>query len=134
MRETHLEIIRAACVKANPEKKDERDHVNFPCQDICTNGRDTYHDWNEQHGGGCAIGNEAAPLRLADVLLAIWKQAPANKTLITLESDGQFIVTSYDNAGKKICSGPSWKLSEDDLTAQSDETLEFLASLLGNKG
>jgi len=23
------------------------------CQDICTNNKDTYHEWNMAHGGKC---------------------------------------------------------------------------------
>lgn len=68
---------------------------------------------------------------LADILLAIYAVQPANKTLVTLECDGQFVITSYDNAGKLVQLGATWNLRRDNLEDQSLETIGFIGSILG---
>lgn len=70
------------------------------------------------------------PITLADVLRAIHLTAPANKTLVTLESDGQFIIKRYDDNGKTVEGGPRWNLSTD-LDGQSEECKAFLSKVLG---
>ena len=102
-----LEKIRAKCIEVNPEIVE-------------------YHPGDRLRTDGWV-----RTIRLADVLLAIYAQSPANKTLITLESDGQFVVTSYDNAGKKMELGPTWNLRKDSLEDQSPECITFISSILG---
>jgi hypothetical protein len=105
MRPQYLQSIREACIKANPEK-----------------------NWKGFKYGKLGVIN--ATCGLADVLLAIWKANPANRTNITVESSGQFIYITYDDAGAYKNAGPEWNLRKDDLTEQSDESLAFLADLL----
>ena len=63
---------------------------------------------------------------LADVLRAIHKSNPANKTNITLESDGQFIQrTNGENPNGKA----SWDLSKP-FSQQQPEVIEFLSTLI----
>lgn len=70
------------------------------------------------------IGHEPT---LADVLLAIWKKTPSNKTRITLESDGQFMV--FNPLLNQRFAKETWSLSLP-FKEQSDEVKLFLAELL----
>lgn len=75
------------------------------------------------------------PIRLADVLVAIYKKRQSNKTNITLESDGQFVQqVTYSADGRiedvKKYLGPIWNLLDDNLDHQSEECLKFLTELL----
>lgn len=62
------------------------------------------------------------PIHLADVLLAVPK-----KRYLTCNCDG-FFSEEYETA-----TGIEWKLRQDSLADQSDETIAFLHSLLTNK-
>lgn len=69
------------------------------------------------------------PIRLSDVLLAIYKKSPSNKTRITVESDGQFI--RYNPLINQRFAEAWWNLKDDNLDSQSKETKQFLIELLG---
>lgn len=57
---------------------------------------------------------------------------PANKTLVTLECDGQFVLTSFpSNFEEKRALGPTWNLSKDNYDEQTEETRRFIGNLLG---
>lgn len=141
---TNLEIIRQACIKANPEiikrlnlsKKDFRDFLNK------LEEKDGYKWHNGRYGATkrkygdylysqdrdlfeCNYSDwlcKKVEIRLADVLLAIWKKDLANRTNVILESSGQFrtgnLLREY------------WDLKHDNLELQSEETIKFLAELL----
>jgi hypothetical protein len=85
---------------------------------------------NEEDGWGTMTRKESEfkvlgrPIRLADVLLAILKQDPANRTKLLLESSGQFRQVFPNRLG------PYWNLRADDLEKQSEETISFLYELL----
>lgn len=64
---------------------------------------------------------------LADVLNAIQKKDPANKTKITLESDGQFLIYSPKDNGKLL--GPTWNLLLP-FDQQDEPCIDFLFELL----
>lgn len=78
------------------------------------------------------------PIRLADVLLAIHKADPANKTNVTLESDGQFKHEVYDSKNPQpngqvtstIYSKSHWNLRDDNIDNQSWGCKQFLVELL----
>lgn len=108
MREKHLEVIRAACIKANPEiEKRERVLAEF--------GAGYFH-----------------PIRLADVLLAIGGEKGQTKGLV-VNTLGQMTVMELIEGGLAVRSLPDiiveWNLRRDDLTQQSDECVAFVASL-----
>lgn len=105
---TDLDVIREACVRANPEIIVLREAATFTGE----------------------ILEENRTIRLADVLLAIHAKAPANKTLITLESDGQFVVHWMNFSKMQSKLGPTWNLLKDSLEDQSPKTLSFIADLL----
>lgn len=96
----NIEIIRAACVKANPEK-----------------------DWKElvtvaYHGHGHSESDYMdVPIRLADVLLAMDKPVKYYTATPTIHNDVCKVLSL-------------WNLRNDDLSAQSKECLAFLAGLL----
>lgn len=101
-RQEQLDLIRAACIEANPSDTTLRDK----------------NSWQ-----GLQIKREyGRPVRLADVLLALptlWVQP---KTDV---GNG----TRSINSGM-MNSGISWNLRRDDLAEQSDECVSFLAELL----
>lgn len=70
------------------------------------------------------------PIRLADVLLAIWKKNPANRTNVVVESAGTFVVTRWHDSKMTKLLGPDWNLCKDSLAEQSPECITFLHSLL----
>jgi len=103
-RQEALNKIREACVKANPEI------VVYDCGSPCH----------------CHTRNERE-IRLADVLLAIDGENELNPISVT--SEGQFF--QYDpEEGAIQLSRKYWTLRKDSLTDQSDECLEFLASII----
>ena len=63
------------------------------------------------------------PIRLADVLLAM------GETDWHVGTNGRFFAWSR-NLGEMIGQPVSWNLRKDDLNEQSEETINFLASLL----
>lgn len=70
------------------------------------------------------------PITLADVLRAMYSIQPANKTLITLECDGQFIETFHNGSFSEKMAGPTWNLALN-LDGQTDETRAVISKLLG---
>lgn len=113
-RDKQLEAIRAACIKANPQIV-----VNKHAQLIKLDHTVEYFE-------------ECRPVRLADVLLAIHAVEPANKTNVTIESDGQFIQRLPTGNGTETVPHAMlhWNLRQDDLTEQSDECITFLISVV----
>lgn len=103
----NIEIIRKACVAANPQVG------NY---DVCPCGMSDCQNFRD--------GRIDAPIRLADVLLAVPHLKPKDHRNIVR---GQ--AESVGNVGfmTVIC---EWNLRKDDLTEQSDECLTFLADLL----
>lgn len=117
---TNLEIIRAACIKANPEILIE----------------EIEHDQGDQEP---AIEVVTRSIRLADVLWAIY-EAYLNGLLngkthqglnlaggIYADMSGEFLAGGVmDGASLEI----KWNLRKDSLKDQSEEIIAFLASLL----
>lgn len=103
---TNLETIRAACIKANPE---------IEAKEHCACGHELTYDKGFHR-----------PIRLADVLLAIWKIRPGS---YFVDVRGQFWF--WSNIDKPLHNVPcAWKLSKDNVAEQSEETIVFLADLL----
>lgn len=91
---TNLEIIKQACIKANPENE---------------------LNWAGDYGN---------PIRLADVLLAIWDKRKTWQ-MFGLSEKGLVISQNED-----IEESYFWNLHNDSLEAQSPETLDFIAGLI----
>lgn len=103
---TNLEIIKAACIKANPEIVGRFSGRSM--QDNSTK-KDTIY--------------------LADVLVAL---GPLEGSL-GIDKDGLFIIPTLPKLGgwepaRRTC--PVWNIYKDSLEEQSEETLQFLADLL----
>lgn len=154
---TDIEIIRAACVSANPEIVELKfgcEVTAFATDDVVVEQRgkiigiqleqpyDTlvyfaydscpfiralkpYRENAEKTPRDYKIIGR--PIHLTDVLWAIYARGPEMKTRVNLECDGQFL-TWTPEVGHRL--GPTWNLRNDDLSAQSEETLQFLANLL----
>ena len=105
---TDFEIVRDACVRANP--------VTMPAAGECAycKGQVCYCPERTLEGSWKSAGR---PIRLADVVLAIKSSDPSKMTV------GRFKELCGD-----VCS--RWNLRTDNLSQQSAETLKFLASLL----
>ena len=137
----NLEIIREACIKANPEIMELKfgclihckDFKDFPntirpyagykfskeldrnvAQVLSSGGQ--LHQMDENHE---ILGR---PIRLADVLLAL--DVNSTDPYWKIGASSSLFVIQY---GEDKC---VWFLREDDLRHQSEETLEFLANLL----
>lgn len=97
-----LEAIRQKCIDANPEIKD-REYVYKGIR------------------GGLAISTINAPIRLADVLLAIaWHGK-------------EYACGSGDNVAEFSFTGsepPYWNLRDDNLEKQLPQTVDFIGSVL----
>lgn len=151
--ETNLQIIRDACIKANPKIVE----LEFGCEIAVSNDRGYIHYSMWDKDGPTLLGFVSSshpktlrpiqwergdplnytilgrPIRLADVLLAIsrlkiakyegGKSDPGN---ICISTDGVFLNENAMHLGV-------YNFLNDDLTAQSPETLQFLADLLTNK-
>lgn len=137
-KEQQIEFIRERCIESNPSIKD----LVFGCRIITSSNSEmiitgTRHlgfwvvsfdgqimtdTWVYERSIEKIIGR---PIRLADVLLAI-KAAPKGY-YYRIWPDG-FFADDGDN-----CLDIAWKLKEDDLTLQSDETISWLFELLGGK-
>ncbi|HKQ06151.1 MAG TPA: hypothetical protein VJ464_13530 [Blastocatellia bacterium] len=100
-----LETIRQACIKANPDIFIEG----------CESGKENCDCW--WHKNYPPDGNKYRPICLADVLLAIEGKSydgwPAGYQLITSRNIRR-----------------PWNPRTDDLTQQSEETINFLYELL----
>ncbi len=109
---TDLEKVRAACVEAVPEIREE-----YPRCMGCGYG----FDYCKKIPKVCPIKYSDRPITLADVLLAI-KTAPARKAyghLTALERTWFQTITH-------------WNLRKDSLDEQSPECLSFLAGTITN--
>ncbi|MDR6305920.1 hypothetical protein GGQ85_003646 [Nitrobacter vulgaris] len=113
-RQEQIDLIRAACIEANPSDATLRDQTSW--QGLQT---------KREHG---------RPVRLADVLLAMEAGSTYGDSL-NLNFDG-----SMEYCRVNLPAGPepeqeifkgSWNLRKDDLSEQSDECVAYLAQLLG---
>jgi hypothetical protein len=119
--EQNIEIIRKACIEANPDIKSKY-HVstgnNLRCS-LCGE-LDNY-----DNAGKCQNG-VIRPIRLADILLAIAKFGD----YYTIDVDGRFIFGKEWIKESNDVLALTWNLRKDSLTDQSEETITFLANLL----
>ncbi|MCB1392884.1 hypothetical protein [Nitrobacter sp.] len=100
-RQEQLDLIRAACIEANPSDTTLRDK----------------NSWQ-----GLQIKREyGRPVRLADVLLALEQSGDPQYAVNTT---GEFMRWGDTPTGIR------WNLRKDDLAEQSDECVAFLAELL----
>ncbi len=144
--EQKLEVIRKACVAANPEIME----LKFGCLIKTKDGIQHYgqglEDSNDggfrsvDEGCGCCSNNQyydkgqfeilGREIRLADVLLAIQAKYQKINGYVTylVGSNGTF----YEQEG--LCGSHQeldyWNLLKDSLTDQSEECIEFLYNLL----
>jgi hypothetical protein len=108
MRNEQIDAIRKACIAAIPEIETTEP---IPCPDGMP---------------GCAAYHSrrvARPIRLADVLLAMIASAHYPR----LGTSGSALVFFAEDNGTVLA---IWNLFKDDLTAQSDETIAFIHSLI----
>lgn len=107
-----LEIIRAACIKANHDMQSTSVIAGCPnCH---------------EHDGAKITINVDRPVRLADVLLALSTQQV--RVQYSAGDDARIdylrvVPDTWEVAG-------SWNLRKDDLTQQSPETIQFIHDLL----
>lgn len=147
MRKRNLQLVREACIKANPEivelqqgcfvKDFLRGTLEMlakyeiagetPVYDYVFRGEDEVSVARSPRGNWDILGR---PIRLADVLLVI-----GNK--YSIQGSGHFMWYGGqvdEGIGWNEVWGDGqrrvWNLHRDDLTEQSDETLSFLAGLL----
>jgi len=146
----HLDIIREACIAANEDIL----KLEFGCRFLWKEHDEeseeeygaTFENWKTKHtwvralgplGQQCIIARSnitkilGRPIRLSDVLLAIGFHAH-----LVVTTEGEF-VEIYDlvTGGKTVDSKDiRWNLRNDDLTAQSPETLAFISNLLSPEG
>lgn len=133
-----IEEIRRAVIAVNPEIEDYcslSKRVDGKRHSHVFDGDDPYticHYCGERRSAPSGMlitsGNgELRPIRLADVLLAIWKVTPANKTNITVECDGQFIQRTN---GENPFTKETWNLRRDSLEDQEEPTINFIHELI----
>lgn len=154
MENKNLEIVREACIKANPEimelgfgcgvKYGEGifKHYTLYCGTL-SDDKVVLYMWNigepirvskdQLETFGEILGR---PIRLADVLKTVgkktnnaWAVESRLGALLEWGSNGDGVMAFYEPAGKDR---PCWNLNKDDLSLQTDETLQFLATLLTN--
>lgn len=107
-RQEHIDLIRAACIEANPSDTTLRDK----------------NSWQ-----GLQIKREyGRPVRLADVLLAIDKAANPRYGNLHVTTGGHLGVISPVAPMTHVYA--QWDLIHDDLVDQSDQCVAFLAELL----
>ena len=107
-RQEQLDLVRAACIEANPSDPTLRD---------------------QNSGQGLQIKRaHGRPVRLADVLLAI--ERSDHDELYSVGEGGWFYQDTLQGDGYANMD-VLWNLRKDDLTEQSDECVSFLAQLLG---
>jgi hypothetical protein len=53
------------------------------CHDICTNGKDSYHNWNLEHTGKCTTCGAVAPLAKSSPLLS----SPLDRAINEVEKE-----------------------------------------------
>lgn len=132
---TNLEIIKSACVRVNPSIME----LGFGCEllygDVrtrfmCHFDKEYYEIFPTVNGNNTVYHTEiiilGRPIRLADVLLAIYRSGsvPHKEGTTTGENYWKAIVDVVANAKK------GWNLLKDNLEDQSPETLQFIADLL----
>lgn len=145
-REENEQIIREACIEANPEIMElkfgcevktgdynpetgmyichffKASYIKFPRYDVPQALNDSEHKLE-------IIGR---PIRLADVLLTIsWYGKEKNVTYFPGTNVADFIIKIRDVAYRPNDGGCIWYL-KGDLHDQSDDTLSFLAGLLSD--
>jgi hypothetical protein len=99
-RQKQLELIRAKCIEAKPTN-------DFLCGCAC-----------------CEVEGQdfERPIRLADVLLAI------NSAIVVMDNPTSEDAENYSY--RIMDTVMKWNWRKDDLTAQSDQCITFLANLL----
>ncbi len=133
-----IETIREACIKANPSIKDlvfgcvvvnevgEQERVLWSIDSWKKGGKDVQLDGTAVHIHESELKEIIGrPIRLADVLLAIEKKY---KDKYRVTSQGVF--ENYNPLLQRHVVNETWNLLKDDLTQQSDETIDFLFELL----
>ena len=155
-RSQQIEVIRAACVKANPEIVE----LKFGCEiqaNLSVEDRSVYkvigrngNAWvcragNDEHCHTAFFGENSGfliigrPPRLADVLLAIRKKETPDlgdpwSPFLFVNSWGIFyrFSGSFKSGERVLCEYGSlgWILENDDLNLQSDDTISFLYELV----
>lgn len=111
---TPLELVKKACVNANPEIVDEH---TIDC------------DMDESHGYVCSHSScPTRRIRLADVLYAIRINKPSAITNVHVEISGDFCVRK--SGEEHYTCMVQWDLLHDSLDAQNPATIEFLSTLL----
>ncbi len=139
MKQTNLEIIRQACIKANPEIIE----LKFGCQIIHNNTgkiititnfdeKEPYYGFSFVDGGIVplfASGENkkeliiiGRPIRLSDIIFTLYKNKKA-----------QYFGGMLDNNSIYFANRISWDLLHDDLNLQSEPTKKFIANLLKKK-
>lgn len=132
MQKLNVQIVRGACIKANPEK----DFVIWACEGCQTvygeyvNGCPKCWDTGLHLGQNLkkyqnrSVTARECPIRLADVLLALAFTTKAGN--IAISRQGFF----FDFTKPNDLMFSEWNLRKDDLLEQSPDCLEFLANLL----
>lgn len=105
-----IEAIKTWVVKVSPDI----DYLENIC-DIC--------DGTECNG----LKHHTRPVRLADVLLAVRKNDYLGFNLI---SDGKLNIALFGTAWKFPIYQGQWNLRQDNLTLQSESTVDFIHSLI----
>lgn len=126
-----LELIRAKCIEANADIEIEA--VCKTCDHEENSHRFRYALRAEciEYTCSCPEFKVSAqpnyrPIRLADVLLAI----PLTEGKTWRVTQNGVFVSVEDEWGIETFSEEQWNLHKDDLTEQSDDTINFLANLL----
>lgn len=146
MKAQHLQTIREACIKANPEIEGKHFFgVGFARCRFCNvervvRDRKVYNRVVDKHSGGSSqevevtdYNMEGGPcpehmsrsIRLAEVLLAIGNKDYQQMLAHQMQETTLTMISSV--VAQTIY---HWNLRKDDLTEQSDECIEFLANLL----
>lgn len=144
-----LELIRKACIKANPSimelgfgcEVEWRDEKATLTGQVFTDSesKERYYSitpslkgvdtFSEKDGYWKILGR---PIRLADVLLAIHAQTADRKVTgfwTVVGENGEFAKLMLHEGELENCN-IAWNLLKDDLRQQSEETVDFLYDLL----
>lgn len=158
-REPNIKIIRGACIAANPaivelrfgcEFKFTEEYDNYEMgfrnvEDVCIAYREDTDAYGNPYlwiNGVCSeyefttkeeIEIIGRPIRLADVLLAIWKQDKCKGADILRTHTGNIASGGFKETNLEHIVMGLWNLLKDDLEEQSDETVEFISNLLSNE-
>lgn len=141
---TNLQTVREAVIKAVPEivslqfgcaieHSDERATIirlyeNHPFMFSAVIARTDGYPKNADGLPKDEVTVIGRPIRLADVLLAVGEAA--REVSYFVDSDGNFHEWFAPKGRLDLRTIAHWNLREDDLSKQSEETIEFLASLL----